>query len=84
MRLDSTGRSRDGPLCRLAGEQPLLFKSTGKYQPLRPGRVRDVCLFCEQEEISMARKVGQIIARGDRRWLVRVYLGCDRETKKRK
>jgi integrase len=28
----------------------------------------------------MSRKVGQIIARGERRWLVRVYLGRDRET----
>jgi integrase len=32
----------------------------------------------------MARKVGQIIARGDRRWLIRVYLGRDHETHKRK
>ena len=32
----------------------------------------------------MARKVGQIIARGDRRWLIRVYLGCDHEINKRK
>jgi integrase len=32
----------------------------------------------------MARKVGQIIARGDRRWLIRVYLGRDHQTKKRK
>ena len=31
----------------------------------------------------MARKVGQIIRRGDRRWLIRVYLGRDHETKKR-
>jgi len=31
----------------------------------------------------MARKVGQIIARGDRRWLSRIYLGRDRETNKR-
>jgi hypothetical protein len=31
----------------------------------------------------MARKVGQIIARGDRKWLIRVYLGRDHETKKR-
>jgi Phage integrase, N-terminal SAM-like domain len=31
----------------------------------------------------MARKVGQIISRGDRRWLIRVYLGRDHETKKR-
>jgi integrase len=36
-----------------------------------------------KEEKSTARKVGQIIARGDRRWLIRVYLGRDRETKKR-
>src|SRR6267143_5326828 len=32
-----------------------------------------------KEEISMARKVGQIIARGGRRWLIRVYLGRDLE-----
>ncbi len=31
----------------------------------------------------MARKVGQLVARGDRRWLIRVYLGRDHETKKR-
>jgi hypothetical protein len=32
----------------------------------------------------MARKVGQIIARGGGRWLIRVYLGRDYETKKRR
>jgi integrase len=32
----------------------------------------------------MSRKVGQIIARGKRRWLIRVYLGRDRETRRRK
>jgi len=31
----------------------------------------------------MSRRVGQIIARGDRRWLVRVYLGRDLETCRR-
>jgi integrase len=31
----------------------------------------------------LARKLGQIVARGDRRWLVRVFLGRDRETNKR-
>jgi hypothetical protein len=31
----------------------------------------------------MSRKVGQIIARGERRWLVRVYLGRDPEMRKR-
>ena len=31
----------------------------------------------------MSRKVGQIIARGEHRWLVRVYLGRNRETSKR-
>jgi len=42
-----------------------------------------VPLLRSKEEISMARKVGQIIARGDPRWLIRVYLGRDHETKKR-
>ena len=32
----------------------------------------------------MARKTGQIIARGPRTWLVRVFMGRDVETKKRK
>ncbi len=32
----------------------------------------------------MARIIGQIIARGDHRWLIRVYLGRDYETNKRK
>lgn len=31
----------------------------------------------------MGRKVGQIIARGDRRSLIRVYLGRDHQTNKR-
>jgi integrase len=31
----------------------------------------------------MSRKIGQIIARSERRWLVRVYLGRDRETRTR-
>src|SRR5436190_1517450 len=38
----------------------------------------------ERRELHMSRKVGQIIARGQRRWLVRVYLGRDPETDKRK
>ncbi len=32
----------------------------------------------------MTRKQGQIVARGDRRWLVRVYLGRDRQTRQRR
>lgn len=32
----------------------------------------------------MARKTGQIVGRGQRRWLVRVFLGRDRESRKRK
>ena len=39
-------------------------------------------LLRAEEEISMARKVGQIISRGDRRWIIRVYLGRDHDTKK--
>src|SRR5947208_16516493 len=43
----------------------------------------DAYLRPEKGGTSMSRKVGQIIARGERRWLVRVYLGRDRETRKR-
>ena len=32
----------------------------------------------------MARKTGQIVGRGPRRWLVRVFLGRDRETRRRR
>lgn len=32
----------------------------------------------------MARKTGQIVGRGRQRWLVRVFLGRDRETRKRR
>jgi hypothetical protein len=32
----------------------------------------------------LARKTGQIVGRGRRRWLVRVFLGRDRETRKRR
>ena len=32
----------------------------------------------------MARKTGQIVSRGHRRWLVRIFLGCDRQTRKRR
>src|SRR5437763_11006936 len=46
--------------------------------------MRQLCAsVASQGGNSMARKVGQIIARGDRRWLIRVYLGRDHETKRR-
>ena len=32
----------------------------------------------------MARKTGQIVGRGRRRWLVRVFLGRDHQTRKRR
>ena len=68
----------------LAFKQPPSLQSTDEY--LLSHRVRAGCvsLFASQEETSIARKVGQSIARGDRRWLIRVYLGRDHETKKRK
>jgi hypothetical protein len=46
--------------------------------------VRQLCAsVASQGGNSMARKVGQIIARGDHGWLIRVYLGRNRETNKR-
>jgi hypothetical protein len=56
-------------------------------QPSAPiftrARVREVCLSLRAKEETLWRKVGQIIARGDRRWLIRVYFGRDHETNKR-
>jgi integrase len=37
-----------------------------------------------REGFSLARKTGQIVGRGRRRWLVRVFLGRDRETLRRR
>ena len=37
-------------------------------------------LLRAKEGNSTARKVGQLIALGDRRWLIRVYVGRDHET----
>ena len=37
-----------------------------------------------RERVSLARKTGQIVGRGRRRWLVRVFLGRERETRKRR
>lgn len=37
-----------------------------------------------REGVSLARKTGQIVGRGRRRWLVRVFLGRDRETRRRR
>src|SRR5579884_321311 len=42
------------------------------------------CAWFQRKEDAMSRKVGQIIARGERRWLVRVYVGRDHESRKRK
>ena len=45
-----------------------------------------VCQWCAgffREEVHLARKTGQIVGRGGHRWLVRVFLGRDRETRQR-
>jgi hypothetical protein len=42
-----------------------------------------VPLIPEKGGTLMSRRVGQIVARGERCWLVRVYLGGDLETRKR-
>jgi hypothetical protein len=69
---------------RLTAEQSSIPQSTHECLISQLRSVLEVCLFLRaKDEISMARKVGQIVARGDRRWLVRVYLGRDDETHKR-
>ena len=37
-----------------------------------------------REGVSLARKTGQIVGRGRQRWLVRVFLGRDHQTRKRR
>jgi hypothetical protein len=75
---------RDKISLRLTAHHSAFLQSTYESLLCRPGSVRGVCLSCEPKRKSMARKVGQITARGDRRWLIRVYLGRDHETNKRK
>ena len=43
-----------------------------------------VPLLRAKEENFMVCRVGQIIARGDRRWLIRVYFDGDYEIQERK
>ncbi len=46
-----------------------------------------VCQRCARffgREVRLARKTGQIVGRGRHRWLVRVFLGRDRETRCRR
>ena len=71
------GQSDLRPISHSLFDQP-------EYPCFDAARVRQLCAsLASQGGNSMARKVGQIIARGDRRWLIRVYLGRDHETKKR-
>src|ERR1700733_13348218 len=53
--------------------------------PRKPGSAnrRERHLPPQKGGTPMSRKVGQIIARGERRWLVRVYLGRDSEMRMR-
>jgi integrase len=44
---------------------------------------RKLSFVGKEDDLVLARKQGQIVARGDRRWLVRVYLGRDRQTRRR-
>ena len=63
--------------CQLTANHTSFLQSTDESPHLRPTQcARSVPLLRAKEEISMARKVGQIIARGDHRWLIRVYLAA--------
>jgi integrase len=43
-----------------------------------------VCWLCANFGGDISRRLGQIVSRGRRRWLIRVFLGRDRETRKRR
>jgi hypothetical protein len=54
-----------------------------KTDPKQRPRVPHVCRISILGE-KMVRKIGQIIRRGPKTWLVRIYVGRDRETRRRK
>jgi hypothetical protein len=56
--------------CRNTADQPFLLSSQNPQ--FRASLVLQFCALASQGD-STARKVGQIIARGNRRWLIRVY-----------
>jgi len=68
----------------LTADQPSSLQPTDECLLSRSGCAGRVSLLASPEEVAMARKIGQIIARGDGRLLIRVYLGRDHETKKRR
>ena len=43
-----------------------------------------VCQISRMKGGRLTRRQGQIIPRGDQRWLVRVYLGLNHETRRRR
>lgn len=43
-----------------------------------------MCRLCAKFRRNVLRRLGQIVSRGRQRWLVRVFLGCDRETRRRR
>ena|SRR5258708_23906711 len=75
----------------LCSDSPADGLSAVSLQPTQQIQLRhpilcsgSVPLFAGRGELSVALKVGQIIVSGDRRWLIRVYLGCDCEINKRR
>jgi hypothetical protein len=78
------GEYKDSKNCR-SDVRPIIHSlfNQSEYPCFDAARVRQLCAsLASQGGNSMARKVGQIIARGDRRWLIRVYLGRNDETDK--
>jgi len=65
------------------GDQPPNSTNFNKTQAYDCG----MCQLCAKIRArcgAMAGKAGQIIPRGDRTWLVRVFMGRDSESEKRK
>jgi len=67
--------------CGNTADQPFLL-SINFESAVHASLVLQMCALASQGGNFTARKVGQIIARGDRRWLIRAYLGRDHETHK--
>src|SRR5215467_5724798 len=67
----------------LTADQPSNSRTSNYQLSFSPKACEEYASLRAKEAISMARKVGQIIARGDCRWLIPGYLGRPHETNKR-
>ena len=61
-----------------------LLPQTIDFVVIRRPAVCRLCANFRRSFLASSRRLGQIVSRGRQCWLVRVFLGCDRETRRRR